>query len=357
VRGVADGQSPAVRAVTSVRAGGCARAELPLYSAGMATRSNHRRVSRRGVLKKAAAAAAVSVTVSDPRKARAQLGATPAQSWGFTYCLNTSTIRGQKLPLPKEIELAAKAGYTAMEPWIGEIQEYVKTGGDLKDLKKQFADSGIAVVDAIGFAPWLMGDDAVHKKGLEAMKRDMELVAAIGGLRIAAPPMGAQQLTNFDLSMAAERYRHILELGDQTGVTPMLEVWGHSKTLGTLAEAAYVSVAAKHPKACILTDVYHLYKGGSGYEGLKLIDGAAMPVMHFNDYPAEPPRDKIKDEHRIYPGDGIAPIPTILKHLRMIGATTALSLELFNKDLWKLDALEVLKTGIAKMRGAVERAG
>ena len=52
-------------------------------------------------------------------------------------------------------------------------------------------------------------------------------------LRIAAPPMGAQQLSNFDLNMAAERYRHILELGDQTGVTPMLEVWGHSKTLGT----------------------------------------------------------------------------------------------------------------------------
>src|SRR5438093_1171235 len=83
---------------------------------------------------------------------------------------------------------------------------------------KYFADSGLAVVDAIGFAPWLMGDEEVHKKGLESMKRDMELVAAIGGQRIAAPPMGAQQLANFDLNLAAERYRHILELGDQVGV-------------------------------------------------------------------------------------------------------------------------------------------
>jgi sugar phosphate isomerase/epimerase len=244
-----------------------------------------------------------------------------------------------------------------MEPWVGEINDYVKAGGDLKDLKKRFADNGIAVVDAIGFVPWLMGDEAVHKKSLESMKHDMELVAAIGGTRIAAPPMGATQLSNFDLKLAAERYRHILELGDQTGVTPMLEVWGHSKTLGTLAEAAFVAVAAKHPRACILTDVYHLYKGNSGFEGLRLIDGAALPVMHFNDYPAQPPRDKIKDEHRIFPGDGIAPLTMILQTLKATGAKTALSLELFNKEYWQRAALEVLKTGIEKMRAAVAKAG
>jgi sugar phosphate isomerase/epimerase len=315
-------------------------------------------VTRRGVLKSAAAAAAVSVSAGAPRRAKAQQA--PAKS-PFVMSLNTSTIRdckldGQKMTLPQKIDLVAKAGFTAIEPWINEIADHVKAGGDLGDVKKQLKDSGLAVVDAIGFAPWLMGDEAVHKKGLEAMKRDMELVAAIGGIRIAAPPVGATALSNFDLNLAAERYRHVLELGDQTGVTPMLEFWGPSKTLGTLAEAAFVAVAAKHPKACILTDVYHMFRGNSGYDGLRLIDGGALPVMHFNDFPADPPREKLKDEHRLYPGDGIAPITTILKTLAGTGATTALSLELFNKDLWKLDPREVLKTGIAKMRGCVEKA-
>jgi sugar phosphate isomerase/epimerase len=325
----------------------------------MANRSGqHKRVSRRGVLKSAASAAGSAAVVSiSTRESRGAEVKAVAPANPFTLCLNTSTIRGQKLGLAKEIELAAKAGFAAMEPWVGEIGDYVKGGGDLKDLKKRFADNGLAVVDAIGFAPWLMGDEEVHKKGLESMKHDMELVAAIGGVRIAAPPMGAQQLSNFDLNLAAERYRHVLELGDQTGVMPMLEVWGHSKTLGTLAEGAFVAVAAKHPKACILTDVYHLYKGGSGYEGLRLIDGAALPVMHFNDYPAEPSREKIKDENRIYPGDGIAPLTMILQTLKAKGGTTALSLELFNKEYWKLDALEVLKTGVEKMRAAVAKAG
>jgi sugar phosphate isomerase/epimerase len=327
----------------------------------MAHRSGHsaKKVSRRGVLRRAAnTAAAVSISVGAAHRAGAQNASTPKKG-SFVLCLNTSTIRGQDaaVPLPKEIELAAKAGFTAMEPWVREIDAYVKAGGDLKDLRKRFEDHGIAVVDAIGFAPWLMGDGEAHKKGLDAMKRDMELVAQVGAKHIAAPPMGATALSNFDLKMAADRYREILEIGEQVGVTPMLEVWGHSKTLGTLAEAAYVAVAARHPKACILTDVYHLYKGGSGYEGLKLIDGAALPVMHFNDYPADPPRDKIKDEHRIYPGDGIAPITQILKDLQAGGGTTALSLELFNREYWKQDPAEVLKTGVEKMRAAIAKAG
>ena len=323
----------------------------------MAHRSTQKKVSRRGVLKRAAVAgtAAVSASVAASTNSLAQAKVDTMQN-PFTFSLNTSTIRGQKLGLAKEIDLVAKAGYTAIEPWVGEINDYVKAGGNLKDLKKRLSDSGLAVVDAIGFVPWLMGDESVHQKSLETMKHDMELVASIGGTRIAAPPMGATQLSNFDLKLAAQRYRHLLDLGDQTGVTPMLEVWGHSKTLGTLAEAAFVAVAAKHPKACILTDVYHLYKGDSGFEGLRLIDGAALPVMHFNDYPAEPPRDKIKDENRIYPGDGIAPLATILQTLKSTGAKTALSLELFNKQYWQQDAFEVLKTGLEKMRTAVARA-
>jgi sugar phosphate isomerase/epimerase len=315
-------------------------------------------VSRRKILGKASAVAVISMAAQ--RGARAQsasVGSAPGGKGRFIYCLNTSTIRGHKVPLIKEIELAAKAGYTAMEPWLGEINDHIKGGGSAADLKKAFSNNGVAVVNAIGFAPWIVGDDEARKKGLDMMKRDMELVAQVGGTRIAAPPAGATELKNFDLNVAADRYRQILEMGGKTGVMPMLEVWGFSKTLGTLAEAAYVAVASKHPGATILADVYHLYKGGSGHDGLRLIDGAALPVMHMNDYPADPPRDKIKDEHRVFPGDGIAPIDSVLKQLASTGASTALSLELFNKEYWKRDVADVLKTGVEKMKAAVEKAG
>ena len=47
-----------------------------------------------------------------------------AKPGSFTYCLNTSTIRGQKVGIVKEIEIAAKAGYQGIEPWIGGISKY-----------------------------------------------------------------------------------------------------------------------------------------------------------------------------------------------------------------------------------------
>jgi sugar phosphate isomerase/epimerase len=134
----------------------------------------------------------------------------------------------------------------------------------------------------------------------------------------------------------------------------MVEVWGHSKTLGRLSEAAYVAVEAGHPKACILADVYHMYKGGSTPAGLKLLGPGAVPVIHMNDYPAHPPRDQIKDEHRVYPGDGIAPLKEILGVLRRPGSRVALSLELFNRDYWTRDPMVVVRNGLEKMRAAVK---
>src|SRR2546425_11671711 len=55
----------------------------------------------------------------------------------FLFCLNMATIRGQKLGIVKEVEVAAKAGYDAIEPWVDSIQTYVKDGGPLGDLKKK----------------------------------------------------------------------------------------------------------------------------------------------------------------------------------------------------------------------------
>ena len=151
-----------------------------------------------------------------------------------------------------------------------------------------------------------------------------------------------------DLLKIADRYRALLELGDQIGVVPQVEVWGSSRTLGRLGEAAMVAIEAGHPKACILPDVYHLYRGGSDFGGIKLLAPTAIHVFHFNDYPADPPRKKLTDADRVYPGDGVAPLKSLLHDLSAGGFRVTLSLELFNRKLWSQDPLMVIKTGLGK---------
>ena len=274
----------------------------------------------------------------------------------FLLGLNTSTIRGQKLTIVEEIALAAKAGYQAMEPWIDELEKYGASGGSLEDLGKRFRDAGISVESAIGFFDWIVDDPDRRRKGLEAARRSMDVVRRIGGKRLAAPPAGATDRPLTDMTKIADRYRALLELGDQTGVVPQVEVWGSSRTLGRLGEAACVAIEAGHPKACILPDVYHLHRGGSDFGGIKLLGPSAIHVFHFNDYPADPPRTRLTDADRVYPGDGVAPLRSILHDLSTGGFRVTLSLELFNRKLWSQDPLTVAKTGLEKLKALFHEA-
>lgn len=319
---------------------------------GIMLTMNMKHLPRRDFLLASAVTAAASATVGMPATARAQA---PKADSPFRYCLNMSTIRGQKLTIVEEIEVAAKAGYEAIEPWMGKLNDHVKGGGTLKDLGKRISDHGITVESAIGFANWIVDDDAKRAEGLENARKDMDMLAEIGGKRIAAPPAGANNAPKIDLFVAAERYRALLEVGAAAGVIPQIEVWGFSKNLSRLGETVFVATEAGHPDACILPDVYHIFKGGSDFAGLKLLDGAAVPVFHMNDYPATPAREEMNDSHRVYTGDGVAPITDILRMLRDAGGETVLSLELFNKDYWKQPALDVAKTGLEKMKASVAK--
>ncbi len=295
----------------------------------------------------------VSAALLEPARPRSDQKPDAGVSFGedrFRFGLNTSTIRGQKLSIIEEIAIAEKVGYQAIEPWIDELERYAASGGSLEDLGKRLRDARISVESAIGFFEWIVDDPERRARGLQAARRSMELVRRIGGKRLAAPPVGATDRPIDDLLKIADRYRALLELGDEMGVVPQVEVWGPSKTLGRLGEAALVAIEAQHPNACILADVYHLYRGGSGFGGVKLLGGGSIHVFHFNDYPADPPRDKATDADRVFPGDGIAPLKPLLHDLAANGMQVTLSLELFNRKYWSLDPVFVAKTGLEKMK-------
>ena len=306
----------------------------------------------------AAGAAAAALASGGLRNAMATAPAdaasNPAEPFG--YCLNTSTISGQNLGIVAELELAAKVGFAAVEPWSRELDAYQKTGASLKDLRKRIDDLGLKIPDVIGFAHWIVDDDAQRAAGLEQAKRDMDAAVQIGATHVAAPPIGANDKPGPALPVIAGRYRAMLELGDRMGIVPMVEVWGASRTLNKMSEAAYVAIEARHPKACILLDIYHLYRGDSGFEGLGLLSGQGLPVIHTNDYPADPPREKITDAFRVYPGDGTAPLDQIFRTLREIDFRGYLSVELFNRGYWKESPLKVAQAAIDKTRAAVRKA-
>jgi 2-keto-myo-inositol isomerase len=314
-----------------------------------------RQLSRRDALLRAGLMAGATVATLDAATPSPAEDNLPGRT-NFLFCLNTGTIRGQNLGIVKEVEVASAAGYQAIEPWLEAIERYAKGGGSLPELKRRIADAGLTVESAIAFPEWIVDDEVKRAAGLEQAKRQMDLLAQIGGKRLAAPPAGATNQPVLDLMKAAERYRALLELGDAAGIVPQMELWGFSRNVRLLSEAAFVAIQSGHPKACVLADVFHLYKGGSDPNGLRLLSRKAVQVFHMNDYPADPPRDKINDSYRLFPGDGVAPLAEMLGAVRAGGGgTVVLSIELFSRKYWEQDALEVAKQGLAKLKAAAAK--
>ncbi len=83
--------------------------------------------------------AAFGTALMSPAVGEAQSPKPPARTRPadepFGYCLNTSTIRGNKLDIVGVVAAASKAGFHALEPWMSEIDDYTSKGGTLKDLR------------------------------------------------------------------------------------------------------------------------------------------------------------------------------------------------------------------------------
>ena len=279
----------------------------------------------------------------------------PLRRAPFRSCLNLGTLLNFNLPLEEEIDIAAKAGYQGIEPWAMRVQQFIEKGGKLTDLRRRITDLGLTVEGLVTFYSWAIDDDSRRTAGIEQMKKEMEYVFQLGGDCIAATAAGITDSRVHDLRMLGERYRTILEIGDQIGVRPILEIWGAVQSINSLADAAAIAAWSGHPKAGLLLDVYHMYRGGSPFEGLALLNGRAIAMFHVNDYPAEPPREKAQDRDRIYCGDGIAPLPMIFRTLRDIGYEGSLSFEVFNPTYRETnDPLLVARTGLEKLNAVLE---
>ncbi len=271
-------------------------------------------------------------------------------------CLNTAVLRGHRLPLERVVAIAARAGYDAIEPWLDELHRALRNGRTPQQLRRLFADHGLAVPSLIAFPRWLHEDPAVRREALQEAERTFELAAAVGAAAVAAPPAGVTRGPRIPLATIARRYAHLVRLARKHGVAALLELWGFSVNLGRLADLAYVLIESGEPDAAPLLDVYHLYRGGSDLLAVRHLNAARLPLIHINDYPAQPPREQLTDGHRIYPGDGAAPLTELLRTLYQGGFRGYLSVELFNRTYWQQPPEDVARTARLKSVAVAERA-
>lgn len=271
----------------------------------------------------------------------------------WPICLDTATIRPAE-GLEKKVEIAAAAGYDAIEPWDWELEEYEKNGGNLKELGRKIKAKGLFVPSMIGLWGCIPESEEAFLRSLAATRNRMRMASEIGCTHVQAIPNKVGE--HYDLKFVSSCYRRLLEIGlAEYQLIPAL-VFVNLFPLKTMGQAAAVVLDANHPQSKIIPDVFHMYITEGGFEGLKLLKGDMFAIFQFNDAPKDMKIGDMQDKHRVYPGDGILPLPQILKDLKATGYTGCISLELYNEEYHKQDLLQVAKTGLQKTLDVIAQA-
>ena len=135
-----------------------------------------RRSAVAGILGGAAASGLISSTNATPPTSDShphQQGRSP-----WPLCLDTATIRPASLE--EKVDIAARAGFDAIEPWEGELRGYEADGGSLSDLRRRIEDAGLFVPSVIGLWNAIPPTREEWDASLPASRDRMRMASAIG---------------------------------------------------------------------------------------------------------------------------------------------------------------------------------
>lgn len=265
----------------------------------------------------------------------------------FELCLNTSTIK--PVPLLDKIRLTAEAGFTAIEPWINDVYEYIGRGGEVRDVERAVADSGLRIPCVIALRGWGEAIVEEYPVMLDECRRRMDLAARLGSpLIVATPPR-----VPCELPQITDRYGDLLEIGRQAGIRPVMEYISFFKSVWRLDQAWQIVRDTGDDDAMLVVDAFHSFNGGSSLDDLRAVDGPRMAHYHINDAAPDKPAGQQTDPDRVMPGDGPINLKAELSVLREKGYRGALSLELFNAQLWSQDPAQVLRLGVDRLQQLV----
>lgn len=97
----------------------------------------------------------------------------------------------------------------------------------------------------------------------------------------------------------------------------------------------------------IVLDCFHFYAMGSTMKDLERLDADKLFILHIDDS-EDLPVGALRDENRLWPGEGVIDLAGIFSVLKAKGYQNMASVELFRPEYYRMPAAENIR--IAKER-------
>jgi 2-keto-myo-inositol isomerase len=255
----------------------------------------------------------------------------------------------------KSLEGWSRAGIKYCELTSQPVEAFLKTE-NVAAARRVMSDLGLTPVSC-GSALGIWEPNPNRTAALDVLKQRCEMYSSLGVDRMVCPCNTTQKITQDDYKAGLDNMHEVGEIAKQYKMIAMVEFTRASSFIGTLTTSLKLTREAAHPNVRPMLDCYHFWGGLSKFEDLDLIRSGEIPHVHFQDVPADLPRELLGQTTRVIPSDGVTPLARILRKLSEKGYSGPISVELFSPEFQNADPYEMARRIREKAEPIMREAG
>ena len=268
-------------------------------------------------------------------------------------CFNEATTL-KNSTLEKDLELCEKHGYEFIEIRLDKLKEYLETH-TVDDLVNFFKNSRIKpyAFNALEFITFR--DEA----GYQEIKDDLKFLCEVGEKInckkiVVVPTFDVGSRTKAEIKEESiKRLNELADIADEYGVKLAYEFVGYPNcSVNTFGQAYDIVKTLDRDSVGMVLDCFHFHAMGSRIEDLQKAEPEKIFIFHIDDS-EDLPVGALRDDKRLWPGEGVVDLDSILSTLKEIGYSEMASVELFRPEYWEWDAEKTIKVGKEKTEEAV----
>jgi len=267
-------------------------------------------------------------------------------------CLNLSALI--HLDFPRQLEISAKAGFTAVGPRSVNLDKYLAEGASLDDARRLLDDYGLTSIEYNFFPNWLYCSDSERTAMVGRFDSFCRQAAALGGDNtiLVAGSLHEGRNDVLDYPLAVRNLREIARIASTYNAVIGLEFLPWTR-IDSVGKAWTLIREAGSENAGIVLDSFHYFEGSSTAEELHSVPVEKIVLCHLNDMDTFDGDILTRTrELRVLPGEGQYRNDEILAYLNTGGYDGYCSLKVLNKGYREMDPLEIAR----RCRTAMEDA-
>jgi 2-keto-myo-inositol isomerase len=234
------------------------------------------------------------------------------------------------------IEICAQAGFREVELRDSKVEAYL-VDHSCKELRAVLRKHGVHVATLNSLEYFSLVPEENFDFMLKKAEYMMTLCQLIGcDTLVSVPSKNPHHLPLSEIkSRTVQRLQRLADLGNRYGVTVLFEPIGFDFfSIRKPLDGLDIVEEVENQEVGLLIDTFHFYVGESTLDDLEKVPPERISFVHFHDA-ADRPREELRDEDRLYPGEGVIDLDGFCRVLRDKGYEGPLSVELINPKLWE----------------------